>query len=758
MFALGAVLLAAVIASAPSVGEVSGVVVDASGGEPLAKVEVLLASTSLRTVTDQAGRFTIAGVPPGHYSLHVSTVGYRLLKESLSLAAGESKDFEVVLTPDTMRHTDSVEVTAGPFELARQDSPSELSLAGVEAKNLASVLADDPLRAVQSLPGVTSNDDFDSRFSVRGAGYSRVGLYLDGILLHVPFHMVAGAQDTGSATAFNGDTLDNLSFHTGAFPARYSDRTAGVLDAETREGARAAPAIRVTASASNVGLLAEGAIGRSRRGSWLIAARKSYLQYILRRTSADASLAFGLVDGQAKLGYDLTAKHHVSFSLMDGYSDLDRSNASSKLDRISVMTSGYHFSLADLAWRYAPDDRLLVSSSAAFMRERFTNLNRDLLPLEAGNYGEWIWQSRATWFWSARSTLDAGWSVRRLRDSGLENRYRFNPFTTERPEDYAGHAWRAGGYVEQSWSSAAARVRLSAGARWDRHSTNGIMAVSPHASLALVVRPGTELRFGWGQYVQYPELRWLLSPAGSRALLPERSNHLIVSIEQRLGERTRLRAEFFEREDRDLLFRPLYEPRLIVGKVFNPPASPPVRNSQRGYARGFEVFLQRRSANRLSGWVSYAHGRARLRDGEARVAFDSDQDQRHTVNVFASYRLRPSVNLSLKGIYGSGFPLPGFYRLEGGQYYLAESRNALRLDAYWRLDVRINKAYTFERWKLTLYGEAVNLFNRANYRFGELDGYYPKTGLVVLSLERMFPVIPSIGIVMEFQGSRRRAE
>jgi hypothetical protein len=62
---------------------------------------------------------------------------------------------EVILTPDNLRHTDSVEVKAGPFELPRQNSPSEMTLSGVEAKNLASVLADDPLRAAQSLPGVS---------------------------------------------------------------------------------------------------------------------------------------------------------------------------------------------------------------------------------------------------------------------------------------------------------------------------------------------------------------------------------------------------------------------------------------------------------------------------------------------------------------------------------------------------------------------------------------------------------------------------
>jgi hypothetical protein len=100
-------------------------------------------------------------------------------------------------------------------------------LAGNDAKNLASVLADDPLRAVQGLPGVSSNNDFDARFSLRGADYSRIGLYLDGVLLHAPFHMLQGQQVSGSATAFNGDMVEELELHEGAFPVRYEDRTRG---------------------------------------------------------------------------------------------------------------------------------------------------------------------------------------------------------------------------------------------------------------------------------------------------------------------------------------------------------------------------------------------------------------------------------------------------------------------------------------------------------------------------------------------------
>ncbi|HSW49426.1 MAG TPA: hypothetical protein VLH09_04590, partial [Bryobacteraceae bacterium] len=478
---------------------------------------------------------------------------------------------------------------------------------------------------------------------------------------------------------------------------------------------------------------------------------KSYLQYIIRRTTSDSdpSFAFGILDGQGKLAYDLTARHQVSLSLSEGYSDLDRTSSMSTLGLNTLMTSGYHLSLANLSLRYAPGERLLVSNQAVYMRERFTNRNRYRQDLESGHYGEWVWQSRATWVQTPHATLEAGWSTRRLRDSGFENRYQFNPAAVRRLEDHAGHGWRLGGYLQQTRSSSGGRIRAAAGARWDRHGVNGIQAVSPHASLAITAWPGADLRIGWGQYVQYPELRWLFTAAGGRGLLPERSNHLVASIEQRLGPRTRLRAEFYEREDRDLLFRPFYEPRLIAGKIFNPPPSPPVRNSVRGYGRGFEVFVQRRSANRLSGWVSYAYSRARLRDGEARISFPADEDQRHTMNAFGSYRVRPTVNLSLKWLYGSGYPLPGFYRVESGQYFLSESRNQVKVDTFQRVDARLNKAYVFQRWKLTLYVEAVNVFNRANYRFSSFDGYNSKTGRVSLSVTKMFPIIPSVGTVLE---------
>jgi hypothetical protein len=746
-------LLCAFLAVGPlfpqSAGEVRGSVVDARGGEPLANVVVQLVGGAYRATTDATGHFHISQVAPGDYTLNVSTVGYRLIKRPFTLAAGASQEFEVILSPDTFRQTDTVEVTAGPFETARQDSPATLVLAGTDAKNLGSVLADDPLRAVQNLPGVTSNDDYDARFSLRGAGYERIGVYLDSVLLHMPFHTVQDVNGGGSATAFNGDMVESMELHTGAYPVRFGDRTAGALDVRTRDGSRTQPSIRVSVSPSNAGFMAEGPIGRARRGSWLVGARKGFIQYLLARMDADTSMAFDMEDVQGRVAYDLTPHHSVSFNLLESYSNLDRSRSKNKLGVNSLMTGGYHFSFGNAAWRYTPTPSLLITNRAAWMREKYDNANPTSLPLAGGHYGEWVGESAATWMWNARNPLDAGFTVRRLHDSGFQNQFLTTAPYTRLLDHWDGTAAREGAYAQQSWTFANGHAHLTAGARWDHHSYTGLSTVSPQASIGLAPFSHTRLQFGWGQYVQFPELSSLASPLGGARLLPLRSNQALAAVEQRFGERTRLRLEVYEREDRDILYRPFFDPRIVGSAVLIPPANPPLRNSLRGYSRGVEARVERRSANRLSGWVSYAYGVARMRDGVEHTVFPSDYDQRHTLNIFQTYRLSASVNLSARWTYGSGFPYPGFLRMQNGLYYLADQPNQLRLPSYERLDWRVNKSWTKDKFKLTLYGEVINLTNRDNYRFESLNSYNSRTGQANITRDKLFMILPSAGLVFE---------
>jgi hypothetical protein len=117
--------------------------------------------------------------------------------------------------------------------------------------------------------------------------------------------------------------------------------------------------------------------------------------------------------------------------------------------------------------------------------------------------------------------------------------------------------------------------------------------------------------------------------------------------------------------------------------------------------------------------------------------FPTLEDQRHTLNVFASYRLTPTVHVSGKWIYGSGFPIPSLDELTPS-----------RLGDYQRLDVRVEKDWAFRRWKLALYGEGLNLTNHYNPRYF-YTAINPNGTFSVVTGQGL-PITPTAGVAFEF--------
>jgi len=273
------------------------------------------------------------------------------------------------------------------------------------------------LRAIQALPGVASNNDFVSQFTLRGSGFDRAGIILDGILLHSPYHAVQTQVSQGSLTMFNTDVTELVTLHASAPPVRYPDRSTGFVDVGLRDGNRRAAVVRIQAGVAATSGAADGPLARG-KGSWLAAARKSYLQYLIRKAGADTSLAFGFLDFQGRLTYDASPRHSFTFTVLDGRSDLDREFARSSLSLNSIMLGDYHTSLASFGWRYTPSASATIQSKAAWLREAFENEHRESLQMARGQYGEWISNTDLSWAWSRRAPLAAGFQFRRLRDDG----------------------------------------------------------------------------------------------------------------------------------------------------------------------------------------------------------------------------------------------------------------------------------------------------------------------------------------------------
>ncbi|WP_405284893.1 carboxypeptidase-like regulatory domain-containing protein [Gaopeijia maritima] len=119
------VALAGLLLATPVLGQdsrdVSGVVVDAQSGEPVADAEVSIAASTLGAVSDEAGRFQIAGVPLGEVQVVVRHLAYGQQSERLVLTADGPADVRILISGQAIElEAIGVEVTGN--EAFRQRS------------------------------------------------------------------------------------------------------------------------------------------------------------------------------------------------------------------------------------------------------------------------------------------------------------------------------------------------------------------------------------------------------------------------------------------------------------------------------------------------------------------------------------------------------------------------------------------------------------------------------------------------------------
>jgi outer membrane cobalamin receptor len=726
-----------------------GRVVDANSGEAMANVRVVAKLTDRSTITGADGTFTLE-LPPGPQDLYITTVTYGLVKKSINVSDGTSSNIEIALNEDAAALTENVTISSGPFESTRTTSTFEQTLNKRELQATSSILLSDPIRAAQALPGVGSNDDFRSEFSVRGAGFDRVGVWLDGVLTDNFVHTVAGGYpDTGSLSVINSDAINSVSLLSGGSPANFGNRTAAVLDLDSRDGNRVKPSGRIAAALSGISGIVDGPIS-SGKGSYLIAARKSYIGYLVRRINDQNEFAnnppvLGFADVQGKLLYDLSERNQLGVSAIFGNFDYDRNRDRELLFVNSVFRGDSHNSLFNAHWNFTPNPQVFWQTRFFAQKTSFKNVNRDELILNDGDRSQYGIRSDVSFQLPRSNRLEAGLYVRSLNVNSVSQRFSFAnvPFDFGSfDQDGIEQAY----YAQDTWKNERWRLQFTGGLRVEHSEITSQTLNSPRASLSWSINEHWRVHAMVGRYYQFPDFEQIFGRLGSRSLRAERATNVSGGVEALVGDRVRVSFEVFNREDANLFFS-LSEPRLDGGFVSF--GEFPFRNSLDGHARGFELTLQRRSANKLAGWISYSYLRTKLTDSQTGLSFVADNEQRHLLNTYASYRFTDTWNLSSVFRFGSGPPIPGFFRQAGDIFFLSDRRNEVRVPDYARLDVRVSKAFLFKRWKLTATGEVLNLLNRNNLRYAGFDNF-DLSGRVFGQLDRVLPILPSAGVVIEF--------
>jgi hypothetical protein len=715
-------------------GTIGGSIVHAFTAVPLAGVIVRVDGTTRESRTDRAGRFLLRHIEAGRRIVRASSDGYLLATRAVDVSRGATATLTVKLSPAVGTHSEHVTVNGPRPHRTDRGVSSESSLGRTQVERVYGSLADDPIRAVQAFPRVSAVDEFRSEFAVRGSPFRHVDLVIDGVSTQWLQHTAYGRGATGSLGMLAAPVLESAALRAGAYPRRHGDRLGPQLELTLREGSREHFQFRGMAGGTNAMLLGEGPLGRSGRGSWLVAARQSLLEWPAERPESTRT-AFGFSDAVAKLVYDVRPSQQVSVSVLSGISNIDGGDNLSP----DVLGDGTNrASLVNVAWRSTFGSSLVLTERASLVTQRFLNKYQTGKDGDSGANHAVVYRADVARP-LGRGLLDAGVQLGRSAmngapASGLDDRF-------------AATSWVRSGYAHFSWN-ATQTLTLSPGLRVTHSSLLGRPLVTRWMLGEWGFRSGWTLNASTGVSHQLPDLHPLTGEARSADPVAERATHLDVGIEQRPTQTLRWQATFFARRENNVLREPDLYPRLL-GNVPTGPGPGGYANALRGSSRGIELLLDRYSASGFSGWVSYSYGKSCYTDTERLQTFWADFDQRHAFNLFGAYRFANGA--SVGGTYraGSNFPLPGYFARRDGGLFLGDRRNQVRLPVYARLDLRGDYGFDYLGRHLTVFAEVLNVLNRGNA--GRANGSVnPLTGEASGFTDALFRRRASAGVLIEF--------
>jgi carboxypeptidase family protein len=682
---------------------IDGRVVDGTSGASLAGVLVRVEGTRFEVLTDVSGGFVLTRIPPGARHLLASAPGFVPARIGAAVTPGQRASVTVRLSPGRRVHSEFISVSDVLPHRTDRGVASEMSLDGNEIARLHGNPAGDPLRAVQSLPGVTAVDDLRSEFTVRGSPPRHVNVVVDGVSTPWLQHTAYGRGPTGSVTMLTPLIVENATLRSGAYPQRHGDRLGPELDLTLRQGSRATVAVQGAVAADQVAVVGEGPIGSVKpaglaRGSWLVSARQSFIEWPPAQSESSRT-AFAFWDAAAKVVFDVRPAHQLAVTLVGGRSAVDHEDNLAP----SELANGTHgLSVFSLSWRSAFQTDVVVRQQASIVTERMQNLEqsgreRDLSTTRDVAYRGELSRPFAGGLLEAGVQLERISSVAgpRLADTGATG----------------ASAWVRSTFVHYAWTPAPS-LTISPGLRVSSSTLVRGAGLSPWVLGEWSVRPGWSLIGSAGVSQQLPDLRYTLN-AESSDLRPERAVNVDCGVEHQLTRAVRWRVTAYQRTESDLLRADIY-PRLDRGVLVWPVGQAYV-NAVQGTSRGVELLLIGRSARRLSGWASYAYGRTRQTDAERHQSYWADFDQRHTFNVSGVYGLSRSAYVGATLRAGSNFPVPGYFAQSNGDLAVGSVRNQVRLPPYVRLDLRAGRQVHQFGHRLSLFAELQNALNRANF-------------------------------------------
>jgi len=268
---------------------------------PLVSVNISVSGTTTGTSSDEEGVYTLELLPNRSYSILFSMLGYEPHEVFITLKPDEVRVLSIALTV-SVEELREVQVTG---ERERTENFMQLDLKDLEM--LPSVSGDIE-SALKTLPGVSSNTELSSQYSVRGGNYDENLVYVNEIEIYRPFLVRSGQQE--GLSFINSDMVAALQFSAGGFDATYGDKMSSVLDITYRQPQ--AFGGNISASLLGGSLHLEG-ISKNNRFTHATGIRYKSTRYLLNSFDTEGDYNPVFTDFQTYLTYDLSEKWEISF-------------------------------------------------------------------------------------------------------------------------------------------------------------------------------------------------------------------------------------------------------------------------------------------------------------------------------------------------------------------------------------------------------------------------------------------------------------
>lgn len=668
------------------------------------------------------GSFELSSVPFGRWTLLARHPSSLELEEELDLQRTEP--VELVLTlPSVLQADERIEVSAA-HRLLEGDGAVGVALEREVAATVAQP-GDDLLHRLKILPG-TVGDEVSAAFGVRGGRPDEVSIRLDGMELVDPFHL---GDFHRALSAIDDQIVATSELHSGGWTADLGDRRGAVLDLTSLEASldsRTSLALGVLdLAATTARRFGDGRLGL------LASLRYGFPDLVFDLAEEESNPRFG--DGYVKGDFaprdHLSVRGHVlgtadvsDFRVED---DDSRARLRSRWDTVSawsraqVVGSGGRLWSGRVGLQRLEHDRTLLDAEPESFRSVDSERRTDRIDL--GTTGEWPLgdhllrggvdgrRTRTSFEVSIEAATDDPLAA--IRVPPAPPAFRF----VEVVESDLLSAWVSDRWRRDRWT-------VEAGLRWDARSLPDEELWSPRISADVQIGPASHLRAAWGHFFQTQRPYELAVEDFETELHPaERAEHRVLGFEHRFGRRrgTALRVEVWNRRIRDP--RPRWE------NLFDPLGRIPELEPDRvrvapelGRAQGVELFVGGRANRRLGWFLSATISRAEERLEGSWHAAARDQPWSGVLHLDWEAPRDWDLSVSLRG--HEGWPTTALDAEVVDGPDGPEVRPVLgplraeRLPDFWRLDLRVRRAWDLSRGELGVSFDLQNLTNRSNLR------------------------------------------